>query len=161
MTTTAKASVTSEPSQPRPRVRIRRIQSTIVILALIVTGYMTYIKLVGVPLQCVETGVINCSVVENSAWARVMGIPTAMLGFIAHLIILAILVLETRVKFFKDNGVLLLFGVTLFSIIYHSYLIYVSVFILKAICPWCITAASLMLLQLICSSIRLRRYFMS
>jgi uncharacterized membrane protein len=139
------------------RFRVRHLQFVLVFLALLVTGYMTYNKLVDQPLVCAEVGMINCAVVENSAWARVMGIPTAMLGFMAHTIILALLLLEKRVAFFAENGVLMLFGVTVFGSLYHAYLIYVSFIVLRALCPYCLAAAAIMFVQLIIMSFRLRR----
>ncbi len=138
--------------------RIRTIQLLLVVAGLIVTGYMSYNKLAGIPLQCSDDGLINCSVVENSAWSRVAGIPTAFLGFIAHVMLGAVLLLETRVGFFRSYGVLLLFGIAVFGVMYHAYLTYVSLAILKAVCLYCLTAAVIMIFQLIASSVRLKRY---
>lgn len=139
------------------RLTLRGLQYILVIAALLVTGYMTYSKLAGVPLQCADTEYINCSAVEGSVWAEFMGIPTALLGFLAHLAIGAILVLETRQQVFKDYGVMMLFGITLFGVLYHAYLTYVSATIIKALCPYCLTAFGIMILQLIISSVRLKR----
>ena len=138
--------------------RIRTIQLLLVVAGLIVTGYMSYNKLAGLPLTCSETGLINCSVVENSAWARVAGIPTAFLGFMAHVMIGAVLLLETRLGLFRSYGVLMAFGLAVFGVMYHAYLTYVSFTILKAVCPYCLTAAVIMVFQLVATSIRLKRY---
>lgn len=129
----------------------------LVVIGLLITGYMSYNKLAGQALVCSETGLINCAKVENSAWARIGGIPTALFGFTAHVLIGAVLLLQKRVAFFRENGMILLFGMTLFFIIYHSYLVYVSVFILQALCPYCLAAAATMYTQFITTSIRLRR----
>jgi len=148
----------SDLAQQSSNDKIRTFQLLLVVAGLVVTGYMSYNKLAGLPLQCSETGLINCSVVENSAWARVAGIPTAILGFISHLALGAVLLLETRVGFFRGYGVLLVFGIALFGVMYHAYLTYVSLTILKAVCPYCLTAAIVMLIQLGASSVRLKRY---
>jgi uncharacterized membrane protein len=147
----------SEITPARFRFTLYHLSLLLVVAGLLVTGYMSYTKLAGQPLACAETGMINCSLVENSAWARVLGIPTALIGFTAHVIIGATLLLEKRVDFFRNNAVFILFGFVVFCILYHSYLIYVSVFILKALCPWCLTAASIMLGQLITTTVRMRR----
>jgi uncharacterized membrane protein len=138
--------------------KIRTFQMLLVVAGLVVTGYMSYNKLAGLPLQCSETGLINCSVVENSAWARVAGIPTAILGFIAHVMLGVVLLLETRVGFFRQYGALMLFGIALFGVMYHAYLTYVSLTILKAVCPYCLTAATVMLIQLGACSVRLKGF---
>lgn len=138
---------------------LRTVQILLVVIGLVITGYMSYNKLSGIPLQCSETGLINCSVVENSAWSRVAGIPTALLGFIAHAMLGTVWLLESRgIAPFKQYGVLMLFGIALFSVMYHAYLTYVSVNILKALCPYCLAAATTMVFQLGVCSVRLKRY---
>jgi uncharacterized membrane protein len=121
-----------------------------------ITGYMTYAKLFGQVLPCTNEGFVNCTVVESSAWAWIIGIPTAAWGLFSHVIIITLLLLAMRNAFMKQNGVLLVFGVTLFAALYHTYLTYVSVTILRALCPWCLAAATCMYLQLIVTGIRMR-----
>ncbi len=127
------------------------------IIALLVTGYLSYVKIANVSAVCVESGLINCEEVQSSAWSTLLGIPIAYLGFAAHVAIFAVLLLQRRVALFKQYGLLLLFGITLFGVIYHAYLIYTSIAVIKALCPWCIAAALLMLIQLILTLVRLQR----
>ncbi len=155
---TANIQTAETPQSSGFRLRLFHVQVLIEIVALCVTGWMFYNKIAGQPLQCSEIGIINCSVVESSAWSRVLGFPTSGLGFIAHVIILSLLLLERRVSFFQQYAVPMLFGVTLFSVLYHFYLIYISLFVIKAICLWCMTAATLMTIQFGINSVRLRRY---
>jgi uncharacterized membrane protein len=154
----ATRSNTQVQTPPATGVRFRFYHASLLLLVagLLVTGYMSYAKLAEQPLVCADTGIIDCATVESSAWAYFMGIPTAIWGFSAHVLIGILLLLETRLDFFKQNAPLLLFGVTLFGVIYHSYLIYISLFVLVAICPWCVTAASIMLGQFIITIARIR-----
>ena len=138
-------------------VLLRRISLLLVVAGVVITGYMTYTKLSGQVLPCTNEGIINCSVVENSAWAYVLGVPTAVWGLLAHLTIGAVLLLDQRIAFLREYSVIMLFGIILFGMLYHTYLIYVSLSILQAICPWCLAAATIMLMQLIVTGIRLRR----
>lgn len=159
MASTAEVNRTPAAEPTGFRFTLRHLGLLLVVAGLIITGYMTYNKLAGIPLQCTETGLISCSKVESSAWATVMGIPTALLGFIAHLFIGAIILLEPRSAFFKEYGVLLLVGITLFGVLYHAYLtFYVSMTVLKALCPYCLAAGTVMLFQFVVSGVRLRRY---
>lgn len=144
-------------SQDARGVLLRRISLLLAVAGILITGYMTYNKLSGQVLPCTNEGIVNCSVVENSAWAYVLGVPTATWGLLAHLAIAAILLLDQRVAFLREYSVIILFGIVLFGMLYHTYLIYVSLTILRAICPWCMAAATIMLLQLIVTGIRLRR----
>src|SRR5690606_6362223 len=162
MASTANVKSTSTVEPASQRFTLRRIGLLLVVLGLLITGYMTYNKLAGIPLQCAEVGMINCAVVENSAWSRVMGIPTAMLGFIAHLMVGTVLALETRNSFFREYAPLMLTGITLFALLYHCYLtFYVALTVLKALCPYCLAAHTVMAIQFVVSVIRLRRYLMS
>ncbi len=140
---------------------LRTLSLLLVVVGLAITGYMTYNKLSGQTLPCTNEGLINCAVVENSAWASVLGVPTATWGLLAHLTIGALLLFDRRIGFLREYGLLALFGLTLFGTLYHSYLLYVSFTILEALCPWCMAAAAVMLCQLIITGVRLRRSLVS
>src|SRR5437870_2429301 len=109
MASTVDVNRNTENREQRRSFTLRHLSAILVVIALMVTGYMAYTKLSGGSMVCIEAGPFDCSAVESSPWARVMGIPTALLGFVAHLIIGSILLLETRTKFFKEYGVLMLF----------------------------------------------------
>jgi uncharacterized membrane protein len=149
--------VTSVPARDAKERLLWTISLILALVAIGVTGYMTYNKLAGQTLPCTNEGLINCAVVENSAWASILGVPTATWGLMAHLGILSVLLMSLRVPFFQQNGILMLFGIALFGTLYHAYLLYVSFTILQALCPWCIAAAIIMVCQLIVTGIRLRR----
>lgn len=162
MASTAEAKRTSAAEPTGYRFTLRHLSLLLVVAGLLITGYMAYNKLAGIPLQCTETGLISCSKVESSAWATILGIPTALLGFIVHLTLGAVILLEPRSAFLKEYGVLILVGITLFGVLYHAYLtFYVSMTVLKALCPYCLAAGAVMLLQFIVSSVRLRRQLAS
>jgi uncharacterized membrane protein len=151
------AELTPSPDRVGIYKTLRYLSLLVAVIAIGITSYMTYNKLSGQSLPCTNEGLINCSVVESSAYASILGVPTAAWGLAAHLIIAAIVLLDTRVAFLRENSVLLLFGITLFGVLYHSYLLYVSFSVLRALCPWCIAAAACMLVQLVISGMRLRK----
>jgi uncharacterized membrane protein len=143
------------------RRNILKILSYIFIaVALFVSGYLTYTKIANTSMICVEgSSIFNCELVENSAYAYILGIPTAFLGFLTYLVILALLILENRVAFLREYGLMILFGIVVFAFAYHCFLTYTAFFTLRALCPWCLTAHSMVTLLLIVTSIRLWRYF--
>jgi uncharacterized membrane protein len=152
---------------PRPativeqRSLINQASLVVVVIAMMASGYLSYSKLSNAPMLCVQGGLFNCAVAENSAWSRFMGVPVAYLGFITHVVILTVLLLEPRVKFVRQYGVIALFGITLFGFFYHCYLTYIAAFVLRALCPWCLAAHSMMTLLFIMASIRMYRSVMS
>lgn len=118
---------------------VRRFQALLVVIGLVVVSYLSYLKLAEAPAVCVETGPFNCNVVLNSQYSELAGIPIAYLGFAVYAAIGVILVLETRVDFLRQWGLLLTFGVGLFAWLFSMWLVYVQFALLEALCPWCLT----------------------
>lgn len=129
----------------------------LVVIGLLITAYLSYSKLFNVPVACIEGSAFDCSLVESSAWSRVMGIPVAYLGFGAYVALGLLLLLEPRVGLVREYGPMLVFAITLFGFIYHLYLTYISIFVLQALCPWCLTAELTMTALMVVSALRLRQ----
>ncbi|MDX2160160.1 MAG: vitamin K epoxide reductase family protein [bacterium] len=149
----------------RSRISLRAIAFGFIACALIVTGYMSYAKLTAQPMQCTTGGVFNCSVLENSAWAQLtltptFAIPTAFLGFMTHIVLLTLFVLEDRIGLLRAWGKVMMFGITLFAFLYHCYLtFYVAILTMRALCPYCLIAHACMGALLVIASVRLYRSF--
>ena len=139
---------------------LRHVSLVLTVIALLITGYLSYTKLTNTELLCVESSAISCDSVNSSAYAyfpRGSGVPVAYLGFASWVAIGAILLLETQVGFLRDYGVMLVFGLALFGFIFHSYLTYTSITYVGALCPWCLAAHAIMTLLLIVTGVRLYR----
>ncbi|MCY4146343.1 MAG: vitamin K epoxide reductase family protein [Chloroflexi bacterium] len=117
---------------------IRRIQILLVVVGLVVAAYLSYLKLTDLAAVCVEAAAFDCNVVLNSRYSELAGIPIAYLGFGVYAIIGALLLMETRVVFLRENGSLLMFGLGLFAWLFSMWLVYVQVVLLQALCPWCL-----------------------
>lgn len=109
-----------------------------VVFGLLVSGYLSYVKLVNVPMACVEGGAFDCGKVQNSAYSMMFGIPIAWLGFATYVVLGLLVLLEDRVAFLRENGHLLVFGVALMAFIYSMWLVYVQVALIGALCVWCL-----------------------
>jgi uncharacterized membrane protein len=157
MSTVVKTTPVGTEAAPR-RNTLKTLSILFIIVAMIASGYLTYAKLTNQNMICVENSAIfNCEVVENSAYAYILGVPTALLGFLTYSVIMALLILENRVAFLREYGLVLIFGISLFAFAYHCFLTYTAFFTLRALCPWCLTAHTMMTLHLIVTSIRLWR----
>lgn len=143
----------------RPRVQLnRRTLSLILIVAgLLVSGYLSYVKLTEVPMVCVGGGVFNCEVVQNSIYSRLFGIPIAWLGFAVYIMLAALLILGDRIAFLREYGITLFFGINLFAWLYSMWLVYVQFVLLQALCPWCLTHETIISVLFVVSIIRLKR----
>jgi uncharacterized membrane protein len=105
--------------------------------------------------MCLGSG--DCHTVNTSRYSEVNGIPVGLLGVFGYASILGILWLERKNEFFKANGSMILFGVSLIGFFFTLWLIYVEVALLKAYCPFCITSQITMTLIFILSVIRVIR----
>ena len=132
-----------------------RISIALAILGTLVSVYMTIFKLTENQKMCLGNG--GCSVVNSSSYSEVSGIPVALVGVAGYLAILAILLIENRIKFFKQNGTLIVFGLSLVGFLFTLYLIYVELALIHALCPFCVTSQITMTLLFILSVTRLVR----
>lgn len=110
----------------------------LIVIGLLISGYLSYVKLADVPIICTENDTFSCSVVENSKWASIMGIPVAYLGFAGYLLMGLILLLEERLDFLMDYGRTLNFTIGIFGWLFSMWLVYVQAVILEAYCLWCL-----------------------
>jgi uncharacterized membrane protein len=109
--------------------------------------------------MCLGSG--DCSTVNASKYSEVNGIPVALIGVLGYAAILGTLVFEKRAsflkEFFAENASLLVFGFALTGFLFTLWLIYVEIFLIKALCPFCLASQAIMTVIFILSIIRLVR----
>jgi uncharacterized membrane protein len=132
---------------------VYRVSIALAILGLLVSMYMTIFKLTDNAKMCLGNG--GCSVVNSSIYSEVSGIPVALIGVGGYLGIMAVLWVEGRSRFFKQNGTLIVFGLALVGFLFTMYLIYVELALIHALCPFCVTSQITMTILFILSVIRL------
>lgn len=121
----------------------RRISLVILIIAVGVSAYLSYLKAAQASAVCVEGGKFDCGVVLNSVYSEIAGIPIAWLGLGTNLVVITLLLLEKRIALFQTFGVVFAFGVVLFAFLYSVYLVYLQAFVMQAYCPWCLSHEAL------------------
>jgi len=132
-----------------------RISIGLALLGLAVSIYMTVFKLTDNESMCIGNG--GCSKVNSSSYAEVYGIPVAVFGIGGYGVIVALINMEDRIKFLKENGTMIVFGLALVGFLLTLYLIYVEVALIHALCPFCLTSQITMTILFILSIIRLAR----
>ncbi len=118
-------------------------------------AYLLIYKLTSAPAMCLGSG--DCSTVNASRYSEINGIPISLLGLLAYLAILGLHTLETRGRFFKNNVNLLVFGLSLIGVLFSAYLTYVELYVIHAVCPFCVASAILITVIFILAIIRLIR----
>jgi uncharacterized membrane protein len=126
------------------------------LIGLAVSAYLAEAKLANKDVLCFE-GMGDCNIVNTSAYSMWRGIPVAVLGVIGYVVILAIIIIMTKQKDQSSIIILAFFGVTTFGTLYSLYLTYVELFIIHAVCPWCLTSAIAMFVLFIISILILGR----
>jgi uncharacterized membrane protein len=121
----------------------------------LVSIYMTVFKLTENQSMCLGNG--GCSVVNNSIYAEVYGIPVSVIGIIGYGALVGALLLQHRGAFMEDNSLLIIFGLALVGFLFTAYLIYVEIALIHALCPFCITSQISMTVVFVLSVIRLLR----
>jgi uncharacterized membrane protein len=101
--------------------RLTKVTVALTIIGLLVSIYMTIYKVTSNDNMCV--GSQDCSVVNASKYSEVNGIPVAVIGAIGYTALLVILWLERKIGFFKDNGSMIFFGVSLLGFFFTHWLV--------------------------------------
>lgn len=116
--------------------------------------YLSWIKLANQTASCSLIG--DCETVSNSRYAVVGGVPIAVIGAAGYLLVLVLLHLDRPSAGGSEAIRFALFGVTLAGTLFSVYLTYLEVFVLQAICPFCVLSAVVMVGLFVLSLIRLR-----
>ncbi len=123
---------------------LRRAMIVVAAVGLGVAIYLTIVHYVGPgALVCTASHGASspCQQVQFSTWAKVAGVPVALLGLIGYITILATLLAPDR-----EEWRLATLGVTLIGFAFSGYLTYRELFTIKAICEWCVSSAVMMTL---------------
>lgn len=122
------------------------------------SAYLTWVKLSHNETLCAP-GLGDCFTVNTSTYSEIYGIPIALFGLGAYLLIIAILLLESRSTFLQENGSMALFGISLIGVLYSAYLTYLEANVIHAWCPYCVLSAIMILIVFIVSVLRLKEDF--
>jgi hypothetical protein len=75
----------------------------------------------------------------SSSWAKLFGVPTAFLGLLTYLTLAGVAFIKDAHRHWR-----LAWTLSLFGILYSVYLTTISLTVLKAACPYCLTSLVLM-----------------
>ncbi len=117
----------------------RALRGTMAVIALIglgVAAYLTYVHYAGVTPVCAVAH--GCEKVQTSHWAKLAGVPVAVLGLLGYAAILASLAVPS------EGGRLVGAAFALVGFGFSGYLTYLEVVEIDAICAWCDISAALM-----------------
>ncbi len=138
------------------------IQALMLLLSLAGLGVSLYLMwgytAPGATLAC--GGSHGCETVKNSMYANLMGIPLPSLGLVSYLGLLVLLLAQNQPAV-RNRGwsafiALAIFGLSLIGVLYSAYLTYIELFVIYAVCRWCVASALIMVAIFILSIFNLR-----
>jgi uncharacterized membrane protein len=102
----------------------------------------------------------SCETVQLSEWATFLGLPVAMWGVGAYLAVLALALIGLQPAFAESRAISwLLVGLNAWNVLFSGWLTYLELYVIDAICMWCVVSAVLMLVIFVLSVLDLRAVY--
>jgi uncharacterized membrane protein len=128
------------------------LDMAIPIISLIGLGasiYLTYVEFTHAHALCGPVG--DCNAVQSSPYAKLFGVvPIGLVGAIGYI---AILIIWVWCRFRTDALARIagpaMFGMALFGTLFSIYLTFLELFVIHAVCIWCLSSAILITLLLL------------
>ncbi len=108
-------------------------------LGIILSLYLTYIHFTESQAAFCAAGT-DCDTVRQSGFSTIIGVPVAALGVAGYSVLLVVFLINMK----KRTKWLLLYILALAGFVFSAYLTYIELFVIKAICMYCIFSAVLM-----------------
>ncbi len=136
-----------------------RHRQAIALLALVGSFVALYLWLhalgFGGAIKCGASG--GCETVQTSPWAEFLGVPVAFYGVVGYLALLIVALAGLRPAALSQRSWnLLLLGLATVGVVFTAYLTYVELFLIHAICRWCVGSAVIITLIWVVSLLSLR-----
>ena len=120
----------------------RQILALLAVVGICIALYLTLYKfgVIGV-LSC---SIGSCETVNTSKWSMLLGLPIAAWGLMAYAALLVLAIVggaESREESVPIAKMLV--ALAGFSVLFSAWLTYLELFVIHAICIWCVTSAAL------------------
>ena len=128
----------------------RRLKIAIAVLCILGigdAGYLTYVHYEGLKVVCLSGGG-GCETVQASKYAKIGGLPVAVLGLAGYIGILGSLAIKGELG--RAAG----FALALVGFAFSMYLTYRELFTIHAICQWCVSSAVVMTIVVVLTLFR-------
>jgi uncharacterized membrane protein len=127
---------------------LRLAIGVLAIAGIAIAGYLTYARYANVELIC-STG--GCETVQRSRYSVVAGVPVAVLGLIGYAVLLATAALP------QAWAVAVGAAAALAGLVFAAYLLVLQLFVIDAVCQWCVASDVVLAVIAVLAVLRLRR----
>ncbi|HVO42883.1 MAG TPA: vitamin K epoxide reductase family protein [Aggregatilineales bacterium] len=143
MSTTVVNSTKAPAARQAPGIDWLRVASfVLVMVGLLDSIYISYEHVAGQEVACLQGAGWNCDLVQRSVYSMIGPLPVAYLGLLGYLAIFLVLLFEARIP----RARIVIFGLSLFGLLFSGYLTAIEAFVLHAWCVWCVLSAITMAL---------------
>lgn len=112
----------------------------LIVIGIGVAAYLSYVETQSVEAVCGPVG--DCNTVQQSSYAMLFGfLPVGVLGLIGYVGLLGAWLVRRFVPAQEKLAALAFWGMSIFAVVFSIYLTYLELFVIKAVCMWCITSA--------------------
>lgn len=121
---------------------LRRAIALLALGGVFLATYLTLYK-VGI-IGTLSCSVGNCETVQTSRWALFLGLPVAAWGVAFYLLVFVLALLWSE-SAWADSRALgwAMVGLTGWGVLFSSWLTYLELYVINAICMWCVVSAVL------------------
>jgi uncharacterized membrane protein len=125
-------------------------------LGVLVAGYLSVKRFTGGSLVCSRWA--QCDVVNNSLYAKFYGVPVAFIGLAGYLVLLVLAIATLQ----SDGSVRrrlvgLSFLLSLGGLAFSAYLTYIELYVIQAVCSWCVSSVIIITLLTIVGTVNVWR----
>jgi uncharacterized membrane protein len=131
----------------------RRLRIAVGVLALLgigIAGYLTYLHYAGGSPYCIAGGG-GCEEVQESEYAKLAGIPVALLGIVAYSALFVTAIVPGPIS--ASAGA----GLALAGVVFSAWLLYAQLALIEALCQWCVANDVVITLAAVAAVWRLRQ----
>jgi uncharacterized membrane protein len=115
----------------------------IALVGALIALYLTLYKVGVVGALSCQVG--SCETVNMSRWATFLGLPVAAWGLVTYVVLLALALVGVQDAYASSRPIALaIVAISAWSVLFSAWLTYLELFVIRAICMWCVTSAVLM-----------------
>jgi uncharacterized membrane protein len=114
------------------------VSLALALAGIVVAGYLSVAAFNTDALVCV---VGDCGTVQESAYAKIAGVPIALLGLGMYLAVAGLVTLRWTRPELGEWATFGAFALVLTGTLYYAYLTYIEIWVLEAICQWCVISS--------------------
>jgi len=129
--------------------------AVLALVGLLIAVYLTLYK-VGIIGQLACT-IGSCETVNTSRWAMFLRLPVAAWGIVFYVVALALALASLQERFEESRALLgAIVAWSGWGVLFSGWLTYLELFVIHAICIWCVTSAVVVAVMFVVSLVEMR-----